>query len=93
LSALVQALQLLVGYHDGRLTDGELVTRLSELPRRTLQLFPNGDLKTKILEVKAAVERGETFIISGGITKAEVEERAAKGSPAAQAILKSRRNQ
>lgn len=66
-----QALTYLAHYYDGLLTDGELVGHLAELPRETLELLPDRaesypprqGLKERVLELKAAMERGETFAI------------------------------
>ncbi len=73
--------------HDmGYLTRGELIVYLakSDCDLDELHVWIDDEL---IEEVKKARENGEYII--GGITREEVEERAAKGSPAAQAILEA----
>lgn len=66
-----RAIELFGHYHDGLLTDGELVSYLAELPRETLALLPDRPestierrgLKERVLELKDAMDRGETFTI------------------------------
>lgn len=95
----VKALRLFTHYHNGLLTDAELVGQLAELPREVLELLPDGPtpetswpppkepgIKERALELKTAAERGETIRIFGGITEDEVRQKMAEGSPAAQAI-------
>lgn len=66
----VQALRLFVHYHNGLLTDSELVSKLSELSRDVLESLPDAPLsserkgiKEQALELKATVERGAVIIV------------------------------
>ena len=73
---ILNALRIFTYYHDGLISESELVSRLAELPRDVLELLPshppsyppsNGpSFKERVLDLKGAMERGETFYVMGG---------------------------
>lgn len=79
------ALNLFVSYLDGDLLETELISRLAGLPQPVLEALPDGPTKERVLHLKKNLSG--TVVLFCGITREEVEQRAAGGSPAAQAIL------
>lgn len=71
-----KALHLFTSYMDGLLTEGELISRLAELPREVIEQLPERAacwpvptrpaLRDELLELHDAIASGETMIIKGG---------------------------